>query len=77
MTPFNVVYGCDPHPLLKYEAGSSRVIVVDAQLRDRDELLEEIRERLLLSQDTKKANADKKCCVKEFLTALILLLTPW
>jgi hypothetical protein len=77
MTPFNVVYGCDPHPLLKYEAGSSHVIVVDAQLRDRDELLEEIRERLLLSQDTKKANADKKCCVKEFLTALILLLTPW
>jgi hypothetical protein len=29
--------------------------------------LEEIRERLLLSQDTKKANVDKKHCVKEFM----------
>jgi hypothetical protein len=31
-TPFNVVYGSDPPPLIKYEAGSSRVAAVDAQL---------------------------------------------
>jgi hypothetical protein len=48
-TPFNVVYGRDPPPLIKYEAGSSCVVAVDAQLRDRDEFLQEIRERLMLS----------------------------
>jgi hypothetical protein len=48
-TPFNVVYGREPPTLLKYGAGVSSVAVVDAQLRDRDEFLEEIRQRLLLS----------------------------
>jgi hypothetical protein len=31
--PFNVVYGCDPPPLLKYEPGMSLVAAVDAQLK--------------------------------------------
>jgi hypothetical protein len=35
-TPFNVVYGHDPPPLLKYEVGLSSVVVVDAHLRERD-----------------------------------------
>jgi hypothetical protein len=29
-TPFNLVYGRDPPPLIKYEAGSSHVVAVDA-----------------------------------------------
>jgi hypothetical protein len=33
---------------------------VDEQLRDRDEFLQQIRERLLLSQDMMKAQHDKK-----------------
>jgi hypothetical protein len=44
-----VVYGRDPPPLIKYEASSSRVAAVDTQLRDKDEILQEIRERLLSS----------------------------
>jgi hypothetical protein len=43
-TPFNVVYGWDPPPLLKYQAGMSSVAAVDAQLKDRDEFLGEIRQ---------------------------------
>jgi hypothetical protein len=61
-----VVYGRDPPPLIKYEAGSSHVAVVDAQLRDRDEFLEEIRDRLRFSQDIMKATTDKKRRMKEF-----------
>jgi hypothetical protein len=43
MTPFNVVYGRDSPPLLKYQAGMSSVAAIDAQLKDRDEFLGEIR----------------------------------
>jgi hypothetical protein len=48
-TSFNVVYGRDPPPLLKYQAGMSSVAAVDAQLKERDEFLGEIHQRLLLS----------------------------
>jgi hypothetical protein len=65
-TPFQVVYGRHPPPLVKYDAGSSRVAAVDAQLRDRDEFLQQIQERLLLSQDVMKAQHDKKWRVLEF-----------
>jgi hypothetical protein len=33
-TPFNVVYGHDPPPLLTYEPGLSSVAAVDGQLRN-------------------------------------------
>ena len=44
--PFQVVYGRDPPSLIHYKPGSARVAAVDRQLKDRDEFLTEIRERL-------------------------------
>jgi hypothetical protein len=49
VTPFQVVYGCSPPSLLEYQGGSSRVQAVDEQLRERDEFLQQIKERLLLA----------------------------
>jgi hypothetical protein len=65
-TPFNVVYGRDPPPLLKYQAGMPSVAAVDAQLKDRDEFLGEIRQRLLLFQDLMKDHHNKKRRAKSF-----------
>jgi hypothetical protein len=39
-TPFQVVYGRQPPMLIKYEVGSSRVAAVDAQPKERDEVLQ-------------------------------------
>jgi hypothetical protein len=42
-TPFEVVYGRPPPPLLPYEPGSAKTEVVDTLLSSRDEVLEEVR----------------------------------
>jgi hypothetical protein len=42
------------------------VAAVDVQLRDRDEFLQQIRERLLLSQDAMMAQSDSKRRALEF-----------
>jgi hypothetical protein len=49
-TLFEVLYGHAPPPLFPYQVGLSRVVVVDRQLRDSDEFLTEIKERMLQSQ---------------------------
>jgi len=65
-TPFEVVYGRPPPPLVPYTAGIARVAAVDRQLQDRDEFLREIRERLLLAQDIMKAQHNKNRRAVEF-----------
>jgi hypothetical protein len=65
-TPFQGVYGRQPPAPLKYETGTSHVAAVDVQLRDRDEFLQQIWERLLLSQDAMKAQSDSKRRALEF-----------
>jgi hypothetical protein len=57
-TPFRVVYGRDPPALIPHQAGSARVQALDRQLMGRDAFLEEIRERLLHSQDAMKRQYD-------------------
>jgi hypothetical protein len=54
-----VVFGRDPPTLLSYEPGVARVVALDKQLQNRDEFLQEIRERLLQAQDYMKATHDK------------------
>ena len=51
-TPFEVVYGWPPPALMTYTPGAARVAAVDRQLRDRDVFQAEIREHLILAQDT-------------------------
>ena len=46
-TPFEVVYGRPPPAILSYTAGSAKTDTVDGLLRERDEVLAEIRKRLL------------------------------
>jgi len=60
LTPFQVVYGRPPPALIQYEPDSARVAAVDSQLRDRDEFLSEVRDRLLLAQEVMRSQHDRK-----------------
>ena len=42
MTPFQVVYGCEPPRLLSYDPGSTHLDEIDRSLQERDALLAEI-----------------------------------
>jgi hypothetical protein len=59
-TSFEVVYGRMPPPPFPYQACMTRVVAVDRQLRDRDEFLTEIKDRLLQSQALMKQAHDQK-----------------
>ena len=58
-TPFQVVYGREPPTLLAYQQGSARVAAVDRQLKDRDDFLADIRDRLQQAQDAMKVTQDR------------------
>jgi hypothetical protein len=57
-TPFEVVYGQPPPPLLPYSAGTARTEAIDNLLCKRDEFLAEVRERLLQAQHVSKRYYD-------------------
>jgi hypothetical protein len=58
--PFEVVYGRSPPSLVSYLPGTARVAAVDRKLRDRESFLLDIRDRLVLAQDTMREIHDKK-----------------
>jgi hypothetical protein len=57
-TPFEVVYGRPPQPILPYMVGSAKTKAADALLRSRDEMLAEVRQRLLQAQQFSKKYYD-------------------
>ena len=57
-TPFEVVYGRPPPPILSYQPGTARTEAADAILRSRDEMLAEVRQRLLQAQQLSKRYYD-------------------
>jgi len=57
-TPFEVVYGRSPPPMLPYSPGTARTDTADALLRSRDEMLAEVRQRLLQAQQLSKKYYD-------------------
>ncbi|KAL4366769.1 hypothetical protein GQ457_05G003480 [Hibiscus cannabinus] len=57
-TPFQLVYGRNPPRLLSYVAGSTRIDAVDKALQNRDELLQNARDRLLQAQQQMKNTYD-------------------
>ncbi|WVZ89954.1 hypothetical protein U9M48_036299 [Paspalum notatum var. saurae] len=59
-SPFKVVYGRDPPTLQQYNGSSARLLPVDQQLRDRDEFLMEIRDRLEQAQQYQKNQHDRR-----------------
>jgi hypothetical protein len=58
-TPFQVVYGREPPPLIPFQPGAARVAAVEHQLRDRDIFLSDIKDRLLQAQTIMKTAHDK------------------
>jgi hypothetical protein len=57
-TPFEVVYGRPPQPILPYRPGSASTEAADDLLRSRDEVLAEVRQRLLQAQQLAKKYYD-------------------
>jgi hypothetical protein len=53
-TPFQVVYGRPPPPLISYTASCAKVQALERQLVGRDVFLQEIRERLRHAHDLMK-----------------------
>ncbi|KAI3522148.1 hypothetical protein L1887_11628 [Cichorium endivia] len=60
MTPFKVLYGRDPPKLVSYDRGLAVTFVVDEYLRQRDQVLVELKGHLLRAQQLMKAQADGK-----------------
>ncbi|KAJ9535931.1 hypothetical protein OSB04_un000899 [Centaurea solstitialis] len=60
MTPFKVVYGREPPRLVTYERGTAHTFEVDRFLRERDQVLEDLRDQLLRAQQIMKDQADQK-----------------
>lgn len=58
-TPFKVVYGLEPPSLLKFEEGSTANVELEQMLKDRDDVLEDVRTHLLKAQSRMKDNAGK------------------
>jgi hypothetical protein len=65
-TPFRVVYGRDPPSLRSYSPEEARLPAVDAQLRECDEFLQEVRDRLEQAQQHHKDCYDRKHRQLEF-----------
>ena len=57
-TPFEVVYGRSPPSMLPYTPGTARTEAADDMLRSRDEMLAEVRQRLLQAQQLAKKYYD-------------------
>ncbi|KAI0525242.1 hypothetical protein KFK09_004635 [Dendrobium nobile] len=60
MTPFKVLYGRDPPHLVHYNHRSTPVSAVDQHLKERDQILEELKRHLLRAQQLMKKQADGK-----------------
>ena len=56
--PFEVVYGRSPPAILLYRPGTARTEAADALLRSRDEMLTEVRQRLIQAQHLSKKYYD-------------------
>ncbi|KAI0500090.1 hypothetical protein KFK09_018298 [Dendrobium nobile] len=60
MTPFKVLYGRDPPHLVHYSHQSTPVSAVDQHLKERDQVLAELKRHLLRAQQIMKKQADSK-----------------
>ena len=54
LTPFKVLYGRDPPPLLRFEAGSTSNYELEKALQERDVVLESLKQNLLRAQEIMK-----------------------
>lgn len=66
-TPFEVVYGRAPPPLVRFIEGETYVEAVAAKLVDLDEALRQLKYHLLRAQQQMKKYADRKRKVGEWI----------
>lgn len=59
MSPFKALYGRDPPTLFKLKDETSSVEEVNEQIRDRNAVIEELKEHLTKAQETMKRYANK------------------
>lgn len=60
LTPFKVVYGCDPPQLLWYSSNDRDLAVVSSLLQKRDQVLNQLKSNLLKTQARMKSFTDTK-----------------
>jgi transposase InsO family protein len=65
-TPFQVIYGRAPPPMLPYWPGSAQLQAVDAMLTDRDTFISEVRTKLLQAQEYARRYYDAGHRPREF-----------
>lgn len=67
-TPFRILYGRDPPPLIRFEKGTTTISSLEQQMLERDKILEELKVHLLRAQQQMKLAADKHRRDVEFAT---------
>lgn len=78
-TPFKVLYGRDPPPIMRFEANSTKNCELEGLLKQRDLMLADIKEHLVNAQQLMKNNDDKHRREVEFDTRnrVFLKLRPY
>ncbi|MCH79998.1 retrotransposable element Tf2 155 kDa protein type 2 [Trifolium medium] len=66
VSPYQVVFGKPPSSLPAYIVGSSHVEALDTELVSREEILQQLKRKLLKAQETMKYFADKHCSPHNF-----------
>ena len=66
MTPFEALYGRPPPSVHRYEYGSTTVAQVEGSLLEHDDMLQVLKDNLVLAQNRMKTNADRHRCDQEF-----------
>ncbi|TQE07969.1 hypothetical protein C1H46_006377 [Malus baccata] len=65
-TPFELVYGYPPPPIIPYEFGTAQVEAVGQGLLERDKILSMLKHNLELAQNRMKMQQDKKRTERQF-----------
>ena len=59
MTPFEALYGRPPRPIQTYVQGSSYIEAIDSNLKNREEVMCQLKQNLWKAQQRMKKQADQ------------------
>jgi hypothetical protein len=79
MTPFEVVYGQKPPPVLSYLPGTSKVQAIDQTLIVQEDILRTLKENLVMEHNRLKQQVDQGCSERQFAEGdqVLLRLQPY